>query len=76
MNTRCKFICNSVRKYWDGWKKQFMYEAEFNVVTGGNNPENDKFFASTPTGSLKVGVMREDLFQPGKEYYLDFTEVA
>lgn len=50
-----------------------MYEAEFNVVTGDNSPENARFFASTPTGTIKIGVVREDVFEPGRAYFVDFT---
>jgi hypothetical protein len=77
MTTRCKFVCTSVRKFSAaGWytepKSEFMYEAEFMAVTGSSE-ENKKFFASTPTGSLKVSTVREDMFQPGKEYFLDLS---
>lgn len=71
--TRCKFQCVSVRKY-KGWSgtPPFVYEYEFQAVTG-NSEENKLFFASTPSGSLKIGAVREDIFEPGHEYYLDFT---
>jgi hypothetical protein len=77
MATRCKFLCTSVKKFSaSGWhtepKADFMYEAEFQAVTGGSD-ENKKFFASTPTGSLKVSTVRDDMFQPGKEYFLDIS---
>ena len=76
MNTRCKFKCVSKREY-EGWGKAPVpkfYEYEFQVVTGGSH-ENDMFFASTPSGSLKVSVVRDDSFDVGKEYYLDFLTV-
>lgn len=77
MTTRCKFTCTSVKKYSaSGWytepKADFMYEATFQAVTGGSE-ENKKFFASTPTGELKVSTVREDLFVPGREYFLDIS---
>jgi hypothetical protein len=50
-----------------------LYEAEFNAVTDGSE-ENKKFFEWTPSGSLKIGVYREDIFQPGQDYYLDISE--
>ncbi len=69
--TRCKFQCQSVRKFKSQGK--FLYEAEFYAVTG-DSEENKKFFEWTPSGNLKVGVYKEDIFQPGKNYYLDIHE--
>lgn len=76
MTTSCKFRCTSVTKseHWDK-QKGFLYSAEFSPVTSGS-PENEKFFAATPAGSLKVSTVTQDIFVPGKEYYLDITEVV
>lgn len=73
MMVRAKFTCTSVRKYkgWNG-TPPFLYEYEFQAVTGSSE-ENKSFFASTPSGSLKMGAVRDDLFAPGQDYYLDFT---
>ncbi len=75
MTTRCKFKCTGVRKVvsWRD-KTKFLYEADFEPVTGGS-PENEKFYEATPNGSFKVGQYKEDLFQPGKEYFLDIAPV-
>lgn len=78
---RAKFKCNSVKKYqstvWDTEGKSYapgwLYSYEFMAVTGEGSPENKAFFASTPAGSLTLNAVRDDLFEPGKEYYLDFT---
>jgi len=78
--TRAKVTCVSVTKrasnVWDPdgkvSKPGFVYEAEFYPVTGDSS-ENKSFFASTPTGNLKLGTIREDHFVPGKSYYVDFT---
>jgi hypothetical protein len=80
MNTRAKFTCFSVRKYrsdvWDNQTghstERFLYDYEFNAVSG-NSDENKEFFASTPSGSIKLSAVRNDLFEPGKSYYLDFS---
>ena len=76
--TRCKFHCSSVTKtsyrQGDGSEKM-LYTADFFAVTEGSE-ENKKFFAWTPSGSLKLGTYKEDLFQPGGEYYLDISEVT
>lgn len=76
---RAKFTCSSVRKYVSTvWlnhqpRQGFCYEYEFYAVTGESG-ENASFFASTPSGNLRMSAVRDDLFVPGKSYYLDFTE--
>lgn len=78
MNVRAKFHCYSVRKYhtttWVGGKPVlgFLYDYEFNVVMG-DTEENQKFFASTPSGKINISSVRDDLFEVGKDYYLDFS---
>jgi hypothetical protein len=73
--TRCKFHCQSVTKTMhrqnDGTEK-LLYTAEFYAVYDGSE-ENKQFFAMTPSGTLKLGVYKEDLFLPGKDYYLDLS---
>lgn len=77
--TRCKFTCTSVRKFVnhdsDRATNPFRFEADFQVVYG-NSDENKQFFASTPSGSVKLSTYREDVFVPGQDYYLDFTPVS
>ena len=80
VNLRAKFRCTSKKQYespvWDAEHKTsqpgFVYAYEFQVVTGGSS-ENNAFYASTPTGTLMLGAVRDDLFVPGQSYYLDFT---
>lgn len=79
--TRCKFQCMAVTKRLQSvhnpesgkYEPGFVYDAQFNVVYDGSE-ENKRFFASTPTGQLTVGTIREGTFEPGKSYYLDITE--
>lgn len=73
--TRAKFVCTSVTKsrHW-GDPGKFLYTAKFNPVTSGSE-ENKKFYELTPSGTIELGQYKEDLFAPGKEYYIDFTEV-
>lgn len=66
---RCKFSCNTVKKTTDR-EHGFLYTYEFSAVYSGSE-ENKKFFAYTPSGSLNVGAFKDDLFEPGKEYYID-----
>ncbi len=74
---RCKFRCNSVSKRLDnyGKEKRFLYTYEFSAVYEGSE-ENKRFFAYTPSGQLNVGALKDDLFEPGKEYYIDVTEAV
>ena len=46
-------------------------------VTGGCK-ENSRFFKMTPYGRFEMGTINEEVlkqFTPGKEFYIDFTEV-
>lgn len=76
---RAKYTCTSVSKAVN-WnlnraEQPFLYGYKFQVVSG-NSPENKEFFASTPSGSLELNAVRDDLFVPGQDYYLDFTPAA
>ncbi len=81
MDTIAKFTCNSVTKRASNtWTPEgkagpdgFVFDAVFFPVTGGSD-ENKKFFASTPSGQIQVGTIREDHFVPGKTYYVEFRE--
>ena len=83
MITRAKFICNTVTKRASNtWNPDgsagpngFIFETTFYPVTGGSH-ENKLFFASTPSGEIQIGSVREDHFVPGKAYYVDFIEAV
>jgi hypothetical protein len=80
MNVRAKFQCHAKGQYevtvWDEEHKNpqpgIAYRYEFYAVAGGSD-ENNKFFASTPGGSITLYAVRDDLFVPGQSYYLDFS---
>lgn len=86
MTTRAKFRCVSVtKKQMNVWhpdskenKSEFVYDAEFFVVTNQDShragDENAMYFSSTPTGKINIATMRDDLFEPGRSYYVDFNE--
>jgi len=82
MTVRAKFECHSKGQYettlWDEEHKNVIgtgiaYRYDFYAVTRGND-ENNKFYASTPGGSISLYAVRDDLFVPGQSYYLDFTQ--
>lgn len=84
MNVRAKFECISAeqieKSLWDETHKTHLgngiaYRYKFQVVYGGS-PENDKFFSSTPGGTLELDAVRDDLFVKGQQYYLDFTPAS
>jgi hypothetical protein len=75
MSTRAKFTCRSVTKRL-GWRdsQPFVYDYQLDPVTGGNE-ENERFFEATPAGQITLSAVRDDHFEVGRDYYVDFTEV-
>jgi len=69
--TRAKFTCNEISKRTGWGVHKFLYAAKFSAVTGSSE-ENQTFFAATPSGSIEVSTVREDHFEVGKTYYVDF----
>ena len=68
---RAKFKCESVTDY--GGRKN----ATLNAVTTDYTSENQEFNEYTPAGKIDILIDKSgamNYFQPGKEYYLDFTE--
>ena len=70
--TRAKFTCTEVSKRTGWGEHKFLYAARFNAVTE-NSDENKTFFATTPRGTIEVSTVKEDHFEVGKTYYVDFT---
>lgn len=79
MTVRAKFTCHErterrgqIRNPVTGaWGPGSLWEFGFFVVTDGS-AEDKAFFASTPSGQVKLGSVRSDLFEVGRNYYLDF----
>lgn len=69
--TRAKFKCTEIAKR-EGYPKGVTYAAKMQAVTSGS-PENESFFAATPWGTLELSTVREDHFEVGKSYYVDFS---
>ena len=65
MTTRCKFKCDLVRDQ----------HVSLSPVYSGSE-ENKQFFDATPNGLIQLGLYREDVFEPGVDYYVDFTRAG
>jgi hypothetical protein len=62
---RCKVKLVKIIKMENG------HELEYRPVTSGD------FFKFTPYGEIKLGIVNDAVvagLEPGKEYYIDFTE--
>lgn len=75
MTVRCKMKVQSITKQagWNGHKE--VHTVDLVVVHGGSE-ENARFFAATPSGSLKISAVRQDIgeqFPIGAEFYVDLT---
>lgn len=69
MKIRAKFECLSVNNMKDGSLITLVP-----VVSG--SPENEQFFKWTPAGKIETSVVSSETakqFEPGKQYYVDFT---
>lgn len=81
---RAKFQCSGVtiEKGDQSWHYKEANSEPLDVVTVwlqavvGGCDENNEFFASTPSGSIELRILRPEVvnwFVKGKEYYIDFT---
>lgn len=68
---RCKFVCENVTNY------EHSKTAKLRAVSG-NDGENKDFTQYTPSGNIDVSFTNDaaaaELFEPGKSFYVDFTE--
>lgn len=78
---RAKFRVSAIERrigtVWIDGKAQSgeVQTITLNPVTGGSD-ENKSFFASTPSGEIKLGTVNVEaaqVFQLEHEYYIDFT---
>jgi len=73
---RAKFKCSHFvqHAHWEKGK-QGSREYHFDAVCADEVPENQRFHKATPSGKLSMYVDNAAAsFEPGKSYYLDFTE--
>lgn len=67
---RAKFVCQAVTNFVGRQAKVTL-----TPVTGGSE-ENKSFWAYTPSGQIEMTITNPDAvdhFQPGQEYYVDFS---
>lgn len=70
MYTRAKFFVTQRTELCDN-----MFSIRLEPVTCGSE-ENKKFFKHTPYGSFELNTINTDSakeFNPGREFYVDFT---
>ena len=68
MKTVCKFKCEFVTNFQEG------VEVKLTPVTSGSK-ENEGSFKWTPSGSMVIGLVNENVvFKPGSEYLLEISE--
>lgn len=83
MKVRCKFTLNHVTRsltsVYNHETKQYepapVQTLSFSPVSG-TSEENKRFFASTPSGEFKVGIIPDAVasqFELGKSYYIDLS---
>lgn len=72
-NTRGKFQCiTETRNCWN--KESKLYK--FSAVCNDGTSENERFHKYTPSGTIEIQVDNPNVvLEPGKFYYVDFTEV-
>ena len=78
MSVRGKFHCNSIEVH-PNWmhKGEKTHVVKLTAVGDDGTAENKRFAAATPSGSIEMTVdnPQAQVFEPGKEYFVDFTPV-
>jgi hypothetical protein len=73
MAVRAKFTVSSVTKYVGE-----SATAKFNCTYDKSIPEDQRFCAATPSGSMEMFITNPAVLQqffPGRAFYVDFTPV-
>lgn len=71
---RAKFVCTSVTNFGEHCGVEVKLDASYS----DNNVEDNQFSQATPSGNLTMHVDNpeaKEFFKPGKQFYMDFTEV-
>ena len=76
VRAKCKVVSVTTKESWN--KGELLMDVKLVPVHKGS-PENDAFYAATPSGEFNLSCARLDAaaqFEIGKEYYVDFTPAA
>jgi hypothetical protein len=75
MTVRAKFRCNSIESFAPAGTEGTR-SFRFSAVYDDGIPENQRYARYTPSGELRISVDNPGVtFEPGRDYYLDFTPV-
>lgn len=76
--TRCKFHCQEITQTEWGATRVKLTAAYPNDADGfKHSAEDHAFFSATPAGTIELTINNPfgaELFQPGKDFYVDFVE--
>lgn len=75
MPVRAKFRCTTeTRKKWGPSEEQVTRSYEFMALYDPAIPEDQRYAKASPSGTLTIQVDNPAVtFEPGAQYYLDFT---
>lgn len=76
---RAKMLCNSVERTSYGKTHKDQVRVKMGVVYSSDPAsENRAFSDATPTGNVDITIQGDKpaalMFEPGKHYYVDFTD--
>jgi hypothetical protein len=80
---RAKVKCSSVKEQDNTYYKEVdgkyvanvvrSWSYEFKFAGGHESAENKRFWDASPSGSLNLSVVKDNLYEVGQWYYIDFT---
>jgi hypothetical protein len=82
---RCDYVTHMIIQQWDDVNKTNNpvpgRTIKMSPVYANGDPdhENSKFWNASPGGSFELNIVNAaavEMFEPGKEYYLDFTPAS
>lgn len=76
MQVRAKFRCTSEASVRHSVGSAGHRVFTFQPMYDSSVPEDQRYFSSTPSGKLEITVDNPAVnWEPGRDYYLDFTPV-
>lgn len=83
VKVRAKVQCYSIKEsHYDTYKVEdgktvvtstLSWSYEFKFAGGHESAENEKFWSASPSGTLTLQALRNNLYEVGQWYYLDWT---